>query len=208
MMTAVTAVVIISIAATALRTVSAIGCYRTLTKAEYPFCVQLDPGLVLMYKTTADGNLVLAADVDGWAAWIAVGVSEAGLKGVDYTVLIRGVQAQTWVTGDYFSLNATMIPTLDDEQNAELLVAPVQVRWFMRHVCVHFRMHVLHAAHLHFRMHVSMRIACVDVLRTHADANSMYTRLDHHRVCNPFHSLHQPQPRSMHLLTPPTHPPT
>ncbi len=83
--------------------------------------MQLEPNFVLYWKNTADSNLVFAADADGLLEWVAVGVSEAGLRGADYTVAIRGTQGGTWIIGDYFSIDGVTVPQLDLEQNVDLL---------------------------------------------------------------------------------------
>lgn len=84
---------------------------------QFPSCQQLEPNIVVHWTTDDNANLVVAVDADGWLGWFAIGVSEAGPKGADWTVVIRGAQAQTWVIGDYFVLDGVSAPTYDLEQN-------------------------------------------------------------------------------------------
>ena len=158
------------IVACIIRSAYAATCYQNLSQKEYPSCMQLEPNFVLYWKTTADGNLVFATDIDGLMEWVSVGVSEAGLRGADYTVAIRGSQAGAWIIGDYFSLDGLSTPQLDLEQNVDLLGAtmtggsgciyvvltsihvalPGQVvpLWQSRNVCVHAR-RVAQCANMH-----------------------------------------------------------
>lgn len=74
---------------------AAVSCYRagSVTKAEYPFCrMMTSDNFALMWKTV-DNTITFAVDMDGLVGWLSLGWSEAGRKGVDTGVLIRGTSA-------------------------------------------------------------------------------------------------------------------
>ncbi|KXZ52330.1 hypothetical protein GPECTOR_10g962 [Gonium pectorale] len=85
--------------------------------------MQLDSNVVLHWRTIDGKTLELAPDGDGYLSWFALGISESGMKGVDFNVIIRGMEGLSWIMGDYFTIDYTM-PTLDMEQNAVLTVSP------------------------------------------------------------------------------------
>ncbi|KAG2445195.1 hypothetical protein HYH02_008663 [Chlamydomonas schloesseri] len=112
--------------ALASASVNAAKCYQYLSQQDYPNCLQLDSNLVLHYRTVFDDgveNLELAPDGDGYMSWVAIGISDVGMNGVDMNVIIRATEGYNWIAADYFTANYSM-PTLDMEQNAVLVASP------------------------------------------------------------------------------------
>ncbi|EFJ52740.1 protein monooxygenase [Volvox carteri f. nagariensis] len=103
---------------------NAASCYQFLTKDDYPSCLQLDANLVLYWKIIDNQTLELAADGDGYMDWIAIGISEAGMKGVDYSVSYLPTQGSSWLVGDYYT-TGDLTPTYDEEQNIIMSTMPV-----------------------------------------------------------------------------------
>ncbi|KAG2501906.1 hypothetical protein HYH03_000404 [Edaphochlamys debaryana] len=105
----------------------AASCYKYVSQKNYPACIQLEPGLVLHWRTTNaddDANTPLiefVADADGYLNWLAIGVSEAGFKGVDYNVAIQS--GATWIMGDFFTLDGVTLID-DQDQDAALVTQP------------------------------------------------------------------------------------
>ncbi|KAG2439509.1 hypothetical protein HXX76_004863 [Chlamydomonas incerta] len=101
-------------------------CYKYLAQQDYPFCLQLDSNLVLHFRTVFDDGveyLELAPDGDGYMSWVAIGISDVGMNGVDMNVIIRATEGYNWLAADYFTANYSM-PMLDMEQNAVLVASP------------------------------------------------------------------------------------
>ncbi|GIL77624.1 hypothetical protein Vretimale_6805 [Volvox reticuliferus] len=102
----------------------AANCYQFMSINDYPNCVQLDSNLVLYWRTTDNQALELVPDGDGYMNWIAIGISEAGMKGVDFNVAYLPTQGSSWLIGDYFTSNYTE-PTYDVQQDALLSQMPM-----------------------------------------------------------------------------------
>jgi hypothetical protein len=79
--------------------VNAATCYQFASKVDYPNCIQLDANLVLYWNTLDNQTLKLAADGDGYMKWVAIGISEAGMKGVDFAVASMPNAGSSWVIG-------------------------------------------------------------------------------------------------------------
>lgn len=74
---------------------AAVSCYRpgSVTQAEYPFCSMMAPDNFALHWKTVDNTITFAIDMDGLIGWLSLSTSEAGRKGVDSGVLIRGNSA-------------------------------------------------------------------------------------------------------------------
>lgn len=73
-------------------------CYKSFNKQAFPNCLQVHPAFVVHWNANANtSKITFATDGDGYMSWFGVGVSEAGLKGFDFNIAIRGAQAQVCV---------------------------------------------------------------------------------------------------------------
>lgn len=106
-------------------------CWYHRSRDQYSNCIQLDNNLVLYWSVVDNTTLRLAPDGDGLMNWIAIGISEAGYRGVDWNIVIPG-QGLSWFMGDYFTTNASDPSTLalDYEENAVLETAPTYSKNF------------------------------------------------------------------------------
>lgn len=70
-------------------------CYQSFNKKDFPNCIEVHSAFVVHWNTNPNTSVIkFATDGDGYMAWFGVGISEAGLKGFDLNIAIRGAQAQ------------------------------------------------------------------------------------------------------------------
>ncbi|MEW5297076.1 MAG: hypothetical protein WDW36_000307 [Sanguina aurantia] len=84
------------------------------------------PDNFALHWKTVDNTITFAIDMDGLIGWLSLSTSEAGRKGVDSGVLIRGNSAGTWLLRDYWAESNIYAPVLDQAQSLTLLQLPVQ----------------------------------------------------------------------------------
>lgn len=102
----------------------AAACYRnpSVTPSDFPRCKSLSPNVTLAWAISpADGYITLALDIDGVWDWLALGLSEGGMKGADIAVCKHAGNGMftvqdMWSEGFY-------TPVLDEQQDVVLVSA-------------------------------------------------------------------------------------